>query len=119
MKLTPTQKDLLLHRPEDCIVECLADTEELNITADQAQTAVAEVTAMIETGEIDIVGLNRIQREVFKDMLDGSTYFCDADDAIALGETTKGKVAGAHRNADALEQAYFSVTNERVFIPRD
>lgn len=97
----------------------LADTEELNITESEAEAAVQRVTGLIKSGSIDIQSLNRAEREVFKDAMDGSTYFCGEGDAIVLKELSRGKSMAMHKAANSLEESFYKETSERIYIPRD
>lgn len=107
MKLTTIQADILDHRlGSGCVADVLADTEELGISLEEAESAVASVERMIKSGDLPLESLTRIEREVLIDCLDGSTYFCDEGDAIALGETTRGKQLACHKAANALESAF-------------
>lgn len=115
MKLTKTQIDILDHHlSSGCVADVLADTEELGISLNAAERAVANVERMVATGELPLESLTREEREVVIDCLEGSTYFCDWDDAIALGESTRGKQLEAHKAANSLEKILSTTFGRRV-----
>ncbi len=115
MKLTPSQKALLQHRlSADVIAGCLADTEELKISLAEAEEAERKISAWVEAGQLPLEQMNKVEIEVVRDCLDGSTFFADEDDNIALGYTTRGKQRTFHKAADQLEAEILRVTGAPV-----
>lgn len=120
MKLTPTQIAILDHRlSTGNIPDVLAETEELGISLAEAEAAAASVARMIEAREIPMEKLSRAEQEVLADCIEGSTYFCDELDAIALGQTTRGKQYRHHAAADHLEKAFSIAFGRRIRCVRD
>lgn len=115
MKLTPTQYLILEHRISGgTIAEVLADTEDLNVTYDEAQIAVDAVEKMINSRNLPLETLTPLELEVVIDCLDGSTFFASADNAIACGEYTRSKLNTALKAAAELEDAVSKVAGRRV-----
>ncbi len=118
MKLNARHQALLMHRLSAGVIpEVLADSD-LGISVDDAITAQAHVCFMVGTTELDIAQLNRVQREVLKDCLDGATYFAGYEDAIALKERTRGDFLADSRAANELEEEFFKATGEKVSFIR-
>ena len=123
MKLTPTQIDILDHRMSlgaEHIAECIWSNEEFDppTTQAEAEAACASVEKMLLAGFIPLESLTLAERRVMDDLLDGSTYFANEEDAIALGETTRSKSRTRHKAADELETAFTAAFGERVRCAR-
>lgn len=115
MKLASLEIDILEHRlSSGSIAECLADTEELDISLVEAEAAVAQVMADVKAGNLPLYTYSRIELEVVIDCLDGSTYFAGSDDAVAEGNLTRQKLTAQHKAADTLESAVSLVAGRRV-----
>lgn len=120
MKLTKTQIDLLDHHlSAGVIAEVLAETEDLAISLAEAEKAVDTVDRMVASGDLPLESLSRVELEVVIDCLEGSTYFCGEGDAIALGETTRGRQAERHKAANALEKAVSAAAGRQVLCTRE
>ncbi len=118
MKLNQRHQGLLLHRlGAGTIPEVLACSFD-DISEQDAEDAAQRVEKMIESGSIDIAKLDRIEREVLRDCMDGATCFADYEDAIALGKTNRGNYLADHRAANELEKAFFEATGEKVVFVR-
>ena len=101
IKLTKTQIDILRHRIESgCIPEVLAESD--ICTVELADDAVMEVRRMLDAGGFDDQ-LSAIELEVIADCLDGSTYFANIDDAVALKQISKGAALMLFRAANELD----------------
>lgn len=120
MKLTKTQIEILMHRIDaDVIPGVLADTEELNITEVEAEEAQKRIEMFIQSGQIPMNSLTRVEKEVLKDAMDGSTFFACAESGLNDGMIKTQKVSALNRSADELEHKWFLETNENISIPRD
>ena len=98
MKLTTNEREILQHRFDvsDALAEVLNE----------------EYGWKVEVVEDCIDGMNLsdlpphlglLQAAILKDCCEGSTFFCDIEDAVARGELTKGKAAAYQRAANSLE----------------
>ena len=112
--LTPGEREILLDRPEDCIAQALADTEELHITEAEALLAYTEVAAMVSTGEIHGDNLSATGREVLADMADGSTFFADWQDREG---SAKAKARALLKSAASLETKLSALLGRNLEIP--
>lgn len=121
MKLSPTQKKMLEHRPADCIQECLLDYEEgdqAKYTSDEVDTAIDNIEAMVASGEIsgEIDGrpLTECEKDVLHDLIDGSTWFANsADPDIWKPSTLRRHI----KEAEKLEDAVSFIIGYRVDWP--
>lgn len=82
MKLNKWHRDIIEHRPTECIVDAafdLADDEDpnelvLTMTEDEAVDYVDNLKSEWEVAQsLDVAGLNPLQRHVLWDIIDGST----------------------------------------------
>ncbi len=104
-KLTPNQKEILMHRLESgCIEDCFADTEELKVTYEQAESAVALVTLKVKQGNLNPLLLSDVEKLVLEDCLTGSTFFGSCEDAVATKQITRAKLTAWDKAADELEK---------------
>ena len=97
MMFTKSELEIVKHRLQvpDAIAECLEDTWGYGIVADRA-SLLSENTHLIDwSSELD--------RDIVVDSLEGSTVFCGIEDAVALGEITKGAALAMHKAAKSLE----------------
>ena len=111
-------KDLLNHRLESGTIPGVLADSDIGICEDDAIHAEGSVTTLVQSGEIDLRKLDMVQLALFRDALEGTTYFANEEDAIASGETTKAKMRTAHKAADRLEEAFKSETGRTLEIPR-
>ncbi len=118
MKLTPIQKDILLHRLDSgCIAEVLVESDYMTDLY-SAEAAVDSVTVKVKSGVLDLESMPQTECWVLEDCLDGSTYFADEDYAIERNQTTKSKSRTAHKAADALEDAFSQAWNRQIVCAR-
>jgi hypothetical protein len=123
MKLRKYHDEILRHRLDaDCTVECLLDYAEgeapIAHSPEAAEAAVGEIYRMLDAGEIDFGCLSRLAVEVLVDCIEGSTFFADENQAIAMGEWTKARSRAAHAAADELEKWISEAAGRRVRCTR-
>jgi hypothetical protein len=114
IKLTDNEWEIIDHRLSlsDAVAEMLTDGLDANMREDERELifeqAQDEVEALRKSTEltktIDIDALKRYQREALTDCLDGSTFFCDMDDAVFEGHLTKGKAMALRKAGHSLER---------------
>jgi hypothetical protein len=114
IKLTDNEWEIIDHRLSlsDAVAEMLTDGLDANMREDERELifeqAQDEVEALRKSTEltktIDIDALTRYQREALTDCLDGSTFFCDMDDAVFEGHLTKGKAMALRKAGRSLER---------------
>jgi hypothetical protein len=121
IKLTDNEYEILDHRLSlvQCLAEVYADT--LAIEAEDAGVAFADEQyhaaytlaenaaeklweTLGRTRQIDADALTDVEKFALADCLDGSTFFCDMDDAVFEGELTKGKALALRRAGQSLER---------------
>lgn len=112
ISLTPGEREILLDRPEDCVAQSLADTEDLNISEAQAESVFPAVAAMVAAGEIDSLSLDRVGLEVLADMADGSTFFADWQD-----RPDSARLRALLKSTASLEVKLSALLGRRVEIP--
>jgi hypothetical protein len=112
ISLTPGEREILLDRPEDCVAQSLADTEDLGITEAQAESAFPTVTAMVLSGEVNSTNLDRVGLEVLADMAEGSTFFADWQD-----RPDSARFRALLKSAASLETKLSALLGRRVKIP--
>ena len=114
IQLTDNEWEIIDHRLSlsDAVAEMLTDGLDANMREDERELifeqAQDEVEALRKSTElsktIDIDALTRYQREALTDCLDGSTFFCDMDDAVFEGHLTKGKAMALRKAGHSLER---------------
>lgn len=106
---TSKEWEIIKHRLEvpDAISECLG--EEGHNT--QLVWENCDILLMTK-GKITFEDLLPLEKEIIIDCCEGSTFFCDMEDAVALGELTKSQSIYFHKSADLLEKLL------KVSIPR-
>lgn len=130
---TKTEQEILLHRAtlHDCLGEVYAHTkwadaedagekptdEQFDKWIDEGMKAAAQIERCIELGSVNLEALTPVELFVLQDCLDGSTYFASADNAIASGEVTWGKVE-SHRQAAARLVEKFAALGIKVNVPQ-
>jgi hypothetical protein len=112
--LTDNEWEIIDHRLSlsDAVAEMLTDgldasmrEDERELIFEQAQDEVEALRKSLErTKTIDIDALTRYQREALTDCLDGSTFFCDMDDAVFEGHLTKGKAMALRKAGHSLQR---------------
>ena len=112
ISLTPGEREILLDRPEDCVVQSIADTEGLDISEAQAESVFPAVAAMVAAREIDSLCLDRVGLEVLADMADGSTFFADWQD-----RPDSARFRALLKSAASLEAKLSAVLGREVKIP--
>ena len=100
IKLTPLQVEIVLHRLTipDAIHECLNDTYPDQFDLEDVCTA-AEYVAELIREPFDLEALTQIEKEVFVDAIDGSTFTACADGGYDNGEISRQQLS-------AIESAY-------------
>lgn len=123
IKLTDSEWGILEHRLDltDCLGECYADTmyaeaedagrkmsdEEHRSLMETAEAAADKLNGEIRrTRQIDTDKLTALDKWILADCLDGSTFFCDMEDAVWDGELTKGKALSLHKAGHSLERKF-------------
>lgn len=103
-KLSKPQVEILQHRlGSGCVADVLWESEVVEDVKD-AEAAVAAVQAYVEKGELpEDDGITPLEREVLADCLDGSTFFANIDDAVALSHVNRGQFLSWRRAATELE----------------
>jgi hypothetical protein len=114
IQLTDNEWEIIDHRLSlsDAVAEMLTDGLDANMREDERELifeqAQDEVEALRKSTEltktIDIDAMTRYQREALTDCLDGSTFFCDMDDAVFEGHLTKGKAMALRKAGRSLER---------------
>jgi hypothetical protein len=121
IKLTDNEWGILEHRLDihDCIAECYADTmyaeaegrgakmtdEQHKAAYDLANDAGGDLNNAIRASkQIDTDKLTDLDKWILSDCLDGSTFFCDIDDAVWDGELTKGKALSLRKAGHSLQR---------------
>ena len=99
IKFTKSEWEILLHRLEmpDAIAECLTSNEpELFDEFLKRIESISLVNHEIKVGTFE--------HTVIKECAEGSTYFCNILDAVAIGEITKVKQTSMNRARKSLER---------------
>jgi hypothetical protein len=127
IEFTKTEQAILLHRAtlHDCLGEVYAHTtwnegdsdEHFIELIEEGEKAAAQIERAINLGSVNLDALTPIELFVLQDCLDGSTYFASADNAVACGETTWGKVE-SHRQAAARLVEKFAAHGIKVTVPQ-
>jgi len=112
LELTPVEFEIIHHRLTlwDALADCLADTFEWDWQ--KVYDAVSDFEAMLRSAaksgavKIDVESLSEIEREALRDCVDGSTWFASAEDAVASGEISRGKLLAHQRLAIAIEKKF-------------
>ena len=122
--ITPTQYEILDHRLTlpDCICEVFNATESLpNCEQEQVDDSVHKIEEMAKKGFLDFSELTEFDRLVLEDVMDGSTYLYQAEEAVdkwgwfedALTERQyQGLLRSAENLTDKIEKAW-----KRIIIP--
>lgn len=105
IELTETQWQMIEHRLtlSDCLADCLHDTFGWR-WSDVEAVANNLYKSLKASRTIDTDALNPVEIEVIRDCVDGSTWFCDSEDAVATRQMTRGRLLGWHKSAAALEK---------------
>ncbi len=70
---TPSEWEILIHRPEDCIVESELDTENPRWTADELWEKVTEIYSLKSRQEIDLG--DELTFSIISNMISMNTWF--------------------------------------------
>jgi hypothetical protein len=77
IKFTKKQIEFLTHRPEDCLAEVMVNSDYPHVSLKLAHTLAWElITGLEKRKSVDLSKLSRIQRDMLKDCIEGSTYQC-------------------------------------------
>lgn len=118
MKITPTQRMILEHRLDAGVIpDVLAESE--ICTVEQGEIACASIERMLRENEIKFEILTQWELEVVIDCLDGSAFFANSKDAVALGEISKSQLNTMHKAADQLQDEILKTTGRKVYCVRD
>jgi hypothetical protein len=122
--ITPGEWKLIEHRLEltDCLAETMRDTydwdeKDCEAKARELLRACEKQFAANNRIELDLGAMDEVTVEILKDCMDGTTYFADVEDAVALRNITRGTALAMERAAQSLE-AKFSAAGHKVSIPR-
>jgi hypothetical protein len=125
---TPTEQAILLHRAtlHDCLGEVYAHTtwkegesdERFNALIEEGMASAIRMERVIGMGSVNLDALTPVELFVLCDCLDGSTYFASADDAVARGDVTWGKME-SHRQAAARLVEKFARHGIKVSVPQE
>lgn len=95
LSISPIEWEIIEHRLDvpDALAGALSDTFGWDESEIEASANRFKFLPHDGLGNrlIDVTTLTEIDREVLKDCLEGSTFFADMDDEVALGNMTKGK----------------------------
>lgn len=94
ISFSPSEWEVLSHRLEipDCIAEALEDS-----TAEEAAEKLAGLEPRTE------IPATQLNLEIFRDCVDGNTFFENLDDAVACDEVSRGKALAYRRAGRSLE----------------
>ena len=108
MKLTPTENEILLHRlaVPDALADTLTDCAEgespalPDVSREYVEQVAAELHEAMQARAFIPSVLTPTERAILADCVEGSTFFGNIEDAVALGEVSKSKAA---RQVAAME----------------
>lgn len=105
LTLTKNEANILLHRltVPDAIADCLLDTEGLT-TATHSEIMNCAFDLQRQINHTQSLTIDtELQRIIIADAVDGSTYFANIEDEIALGNITHQWATALLRACDSLE----------------
>jgi len=107
---TPTEWEIIEHRLAcpDAIAQALTDgDDECPATLTEYTEDFVEKWATALWNNPQHIDLNDdLDRAIIIDCLEGSTFFCDMTDAVALGEISKGKYLAYCKASRSLEKRF-------------
>lgn len=147
MKLTPIERELLLHRLEldDCIAECIATTRllDLNLSDEEYERRSGEIGEAVSkqcrylyecvskgfipsapAGLVheDVLAMHKQWADILEDACDGSTFFAnerdDTDAGPKFGGHARSWWARRHAAADSLEAKLTEYCGRKVTFAR-
>ncbi len=121
MKIAFTQSeiDILDHRLQ--VPDAIADALESDFphTGD-VQDLVRQLCHYVKIDRaIEAVALPELEKAILADALEGSTFFASSEDALALGEISRGQLLNWHNAANSLEQKISNLLGRNIHIPRN
>lgn len=102
LKLTPNEWAIVDHRLSlpDALADCLSDGEEAKY---QWQQVCDAANNMRRDGKLVMVlEVPSVEADILQDCVDGSTYFASAEDAVACGQISRGKLMADQKSAYSL-----------------
>lgn len=116
MNLNPTEKELLQHRLD--VPDALADALEEEFSHPYVEECARVLAKALRTSaDLDFSKLSACQLALLKDCIEGSTFFADAEDAVAAGTTTRSQLMHWQKAAHSLERK-FAALGHKVNFPR-
>ena len=115
IKFTPTEMEIIQHRlvDSDCIIQCILETEGDKFSEDELCDAIDRIEKSLNS----VDATDKAVMEVLFDCLDGSTFFANMDDGVALEMLTQAKANAYQRAANSIEKKMEAV-GVNVCIPR-
>ena len=109
---TKSEWRILEHRLEvpDAIADAISDSDEYDY-----EEVFSRAEKLLRGS---IKNFNSLDLAILRDCCEGSTFFCNAEDAVALGEISKGDLLASYRAAISLENKVGALIGSRVLIPR-
>lgn len=115
--LTELQKALLLHRlgVPDAIAEVL-DCE-YGLNAEVVEDAISKVEGMVSQCNLTISEMNKVDKHVLVDLIEGSTWFACNNNALSHGDITHQKDRAEKRSLESLVEKLEQSGFEQIDIP--
>lgn len=93
MKLTDAEVDVLIHRLESTTVqEVLCDEDEYDYAELEAEINILMIYIKNNKALPDNLQLSAMRYDIFKDCVEGSTYFIHEDSDMALADSLEKKM---------------------------
>lgn len=114
IELTDNEWGILEHRLDlaDCLADALHNDDDATESENEANwqrvySAAAALNSTIgQTKTIDVDALTQLDKEILADCLDGSTFFCGAEDAVKNGDWSRQQLAAMQRVGRSLERKF-------------
>lgn len=116
IRLTPTEIEILQHRLE--VPETIADALEEEHDRETVERCAESLRYYLKNCREIVLGQDAVADAILADCCNGSTFFGSSEDAVALGEITRGKLLNWQRAAASLEKKFESA-GINVSIPRE
>ena len=112
IKLTDSEWGILEHRLDlaDCLADCLHNDDDATEGENEEnwqrvyEAADALNRKISQTKTIDVDALTELDKEILADCLDGSTFFCDSEDAVKNGDWSRQQLNALQRAGRSLQQ---------------
>jgi len=110
MNFTGIEWDILSHRLEACdaVAEALCDDEDSAFGFDEVEDRCRE---LLDAGPTGVDTTDALTRAIIVDCCEGATMFTDMEDAVAVGQITRGKMLAYFRAARSLEDKVGTFVN--------